>query len=159
MWRCKYTASLFYNGWSITENFESLDGRIICTALISKQASVIVINAYSPNDHNVPLFETLFDKLIELKDKYPDYSVIMAGDFNLVLDPANDALNRVDTSTERVGRQLVSDNLRVLELSDAFRRVEEVGEFTWNRGKTYSQLDYVLILNHLCECVSNANTD
>ena len=62
----------------------------------------------------------------------------MAGDFNLVIDPANDTINRVDTSNERVGQQLVSDNLRVLELSDTFRRVEEIGRFTWNRGKTYS---------------------
>ena len=170
MWRGKYASSpgaggsrgcltLFDNGWSVTENFESLDGRIICTALTNEQVSVIVINAYSPNDHNVPYFETLFDKLIEFKDKYPDYSVIMAGDFNLIIDPANDAINRVDTSNERVSRQLVSDNLRVLELSDAFRRVEEVGGFTWNRGKTYSRLDYVLVSSHLLECVSNANTD
>jgi len=170
MWRGKYVASpgaggsrgcltLFDNRWNVTDNFESVDGRITCTAITSEELSVIAINAYSPNDHNVQFFEVLFEKLLEFKDKYPDYSVIMAGDFNLVIDPANDAINRANVASEKVSRQLVIDNLKVLELSDAYRKVQGVGGFTWSRGKIYSRLDYVLMSNHLMSYIDEADTD
>ncbi len=47
----------------------------------------------------------------------------------------------------------------VLELSDAYRKVQELGGFTWSREKIYSRLDYVLMSINLILYIDKADTD
>ena len=115
----------------------------MCLALKSEQLSVIVINAYAPNDHSLEFFENMFEKLIHFKDRFPLHEVVVAGDLNLVIDPETDSVNRVASVRENISSVLVRDNLTIMEISDSYREKLKKGGYTWNRGNIYSRLDYV----------------
>ena len=93
---------LFDSSWQCEEKFECLDGRLACVVIQSGHLSIIAICVYAPNNHDVLFFEDLFNKLIELKDKYPEHQIIIAGDFNLVLNRGQDSINRADSNLEKV---------------------------------------------------------
>ena len=170
MWRGKFALSpgeggsrgcliLLDHGWEIEESFESLDGRMVCLVIKTEQLSVIAINWYAPNDHEITFFDEAFNKLIDLKDKYPEHLVVIAGDLNLVIDPCEDSINRPYSNQERISRQLVKENLRVLEIEDAYRALQPTGGYTWSRGNVFSRLDYVLVSNQLSRHITNISSD
>ena len=170
MWRGGYVASpgqgasrgcltLFDSRWKVEENFVSADGRMTCSALSMGQTEVIIVNVYVPNDHDLNFIEMVFERIIEFRDKYPSYEIILAGDFNLVMDKDKDSINRTDTPGEQISRKLFADNLRVLELRDAFREKNNSGGYTWSRGKTFSRLDYVFISNGWASKVCGGKVD
>jgi len=143
----------------VDEKFEANDGRLACVALSNDHHSVIAINAYAPNDHNIQFFETVFEKLIYFKDKYPLHEVILAGDFNLVMEKEKDSINRAVSTLENISRNLVKNNLSVLGLLDAYRKCEENKGYTWTRGNIYSRLDYVFLSDQLIQNTCNAKID
>ena len=170
MWRGNFTLSpgeggsrgcitLIDKRWVIEEQFESLDGRMACTVMSCEQLAVIAINVYAPNDHDISCFDALFDKLLELKDKYPEHMITAAGDLNIVLDQHCDSINRQVTKNELISSKLVRDNLRVLELVDSFRKIESKGGYTWTRGNVFSRLDYIITSKNLGELVTKVRTD
>ena len=170
MWRGKYVSSpgegasrgcvtLFDSSWGVDDSYESIDGRLTVTALTSGNVSIIVVNSYAPNDHNLNNFEELFNKLIEYKDKFPDHEVVLAGDLNLVMNKESDSINRVDSAQERISRDLITNNLAVLDMFDVFRQLHKLGGYTWSRGNKYSRLDYVIVTTDLAKHCHEAKVD
>jgi len=105
MWRGKYNISpgegasrgcinLFGNTWKVEDSFESEDGRLLISVISSDQLSLIIANVYAPNDHEVTYFEELLNKILEFRDKFPEHEIVIAGDFNLVLNVKVDSVNR-----------------------------------------------------------------
>ena len=170
MWRGNFSLSpglggsrgcltLFDKCWEIEDKYESQDGRLVCLALKSEQLSVIVINAYAPNDHSLEFFENMFEKLIHFKDRFPLHEVVVAGDLNLVIDPETDSVNRVASVRENISSVLVRDNLTIMEISDSYREKLKKGGYTWNRGNIYSRLDYVFCSKLFIASISSAKVD
>ena len=150
---------LYDNNWETEEKFVSSDGRLVCVAIKSELISAIVFNMYAPNDHDLQSFESLFEKIVYFKDKFPEFEFIMAGDFNLVLDPEEDSIKRIDSAREKISRNLLKENLRVLEISNAYRKCERTGGYTWSRGGTFSRLDYVFLSNTIIGEVARVECD
>jgi len=152
-------ATLINSIWSIDDQFSSPDGRLSCIVISCEQMSLIVVNVYAPNDHSIGFFEAMFERIIEFRDRYPNHQIIVAGDFNLVINEAQDSVNRLKVNSEVVSSRLVSDNFRVLGLEDAYRKIEKCGGYTWARGNIFSRLDYVFMSNQIAKFISEANND
>ena len=45
--------TLFGHGWEVEEKYESLDGRLACLVIKSESLSLITLNIYAPNDHDI----------------------------------------------------------------------------------------------------------
>jgi len=147
------------DSWQVVEKYAPLDGRLIVLAIKTEQISIITINIYAPNNHDILFFEEVFNKLIEFRDKYPEYLIIVAGDLNLVLDPLKDAVNRNMSKCEIISSNLFKENAKVLELVDGFRRINNGGGFSWSRGKTFSRLDYIFMSEDLGNLIHEAKVD
>ena len=152
--RSRGCLTLLDSTWQIAEKIESLDGRMAGVVIKNELTSLIIVNLYAPNDHDIDFFEGVFNTLIELKDKYPEHEVVIAGDLNLVLDPDKDSVNRVDTAQERISRTLLKENCKILELEDAYRSKNKEGGYSWYRGNVFSRLDYIFVSRQLMSYVT-----
>ena len=83
----------------------------------------------------------------------------MAGDFNLVLDPDLDSINRTSTSNEKIVSTFVKDSMNALSLKDVYRTFSKEKGFTWNRGRCYSRLDMVFAQGLVNQDNVTAETD
>ena len=113
------------------------------------RAELIVVNAYAPNgfDRNKLLyFEELAEKVEETMATFSCDNVVLAGDLNLVFDPA-EVKNRLISSAESRIANSVKLMWQRLNLTDAWRAAE-VRDYTWTSGRTglqaFSTLDRVL---------------
>jgi hypothetical protein len=121
--------------WDVVEVHEAVDGHMVCAALKCEQVSILVVNIYALNDHNVAFFENFF----EITNKYQDYLVAVAGDFNIVLSEKLNSVNRKSNLNKGISRRLVKDNMRVLNMVDA--RVELLPAFKFT-GKLVKNKDF-----------------
>jgi hypothetical protein len=54
---------------------------------------------------------------------------------------------------------VIRNNNRVAELSDAYRSNHDDDGYTWKRGKIYSRLDYIFVSNSLLSKITGASVD
>ena len=150
------------------KSFKSdLDGRFLFTTLqYGKNHFLHAANLYCPNNHDT---SKLF--LNETFREWDNYcltqnetltavdcsSSIIAGDFNCVLE-AHNLQNRNWSPKEILLADFVRSSMEERDLYDSALRSLNGNNFTWNRGNTFSKIDYVFISNDLLEAVSTYNT-
>ncbi len=93
-------------------------------------------------------FANLFNKIIEVQRAYPESEIVLAVDFNLVLN-SGDSVNRNTSNAELQCRNLVSRSLSRLDLIVSFRLFHPSGGFTWSRGNCMSRLDMIFVTSGL----------
>ena len=129
----------------------------------------VIASIYAPNCHraSVPFFEQFFDSLDEFVDDVASQhnwpQIIIAGDFNFVLRPDSDSLNRQSTQAERTLAALVEGHLDDRQLVDSTSQNQQSQQrhelFTWRRGNCCSRLDYVFVSTGLSSRITHVKTE
>jgi len=151
---------LFNNQYEVKCSYLDNDGRVIVAVITNEERTIIVANAYFPNDHKIGIAfaENLYLKIVEAQNEYPENITICAGDFNTCMSE-DDSMGRKESKNEKLLADVIRGNNKVAKLSDSYRSVYKNGGYTWKRGTTYSRLDYVFISNTLLQQITKAETD
>ena len=123
-------------------NLENRAHVIVCQKSGEVSVSYIVANIYAPNANSsvkLEFFASVFEAVMELSERYDCLNILLAGDFNLILD-AKEAKNRAHTAQEKRIASYVKDQMRTLELNDCW---ETKKLFTWRRPNSdiFSTID------------------
>jgi len=150
--------TLYDTSWEVID--EEIDGigRFGLVVLRRFEKNYILVNIYAPNDHNLSFFAQVFNRIIEVQIKFPGAEVVLAGDFNFVLNE-NDAANRNSTNSEIQCRTLVQRNLNKLGLKDCYRSLHPHGGFTWKRLSCMSRLDMIFVTDSIINNITSASLD
>ncbi|MEW8544166.1 MAG: endonuclease/exonuclease/phosphatase family protein, partial [Candidatus Thiodiazotropha sp.] len=98
---------------------------------------------YGPNNDNPQLFKSFFEDM----DKFENDSMIICGDFNLVLDPKLDYCNYKQINNKKA-RQILLEEMEARNLGDPFRILyPQKRRYTWRRKTPFQQsrLDFFLV--------------
>ena len=137
------------------ESIEVNEIRVICEGrfqlmeITQNDVRYCLVNIYSPNDDNQQFIEKLF--LESLGRKREDY-LIMAGDWNAVLDNNLDKMGGVAQHANKNYQNYINNVINDYGLCDIFRlsRGEERVYTHFNKTyKTAARLDYFLIDDNL----------
>ena len=112
-----------------------------------------LINIYGPNRDDPEFYRTILKKINEKENL-----VIIAGDFNLVLNPDEDLVNYININNPRAREEVLNIMIEV-NLVDVWRELNlEKQQFTWRRKATHQQarLDFFLISEFLFTSVEEA---
>ena len=132
---------------------------IACQSAGSKNVSYIVANIYAPNPNNaqkMEFFNEVINSTLELCERYQCYSILLGGDFNLVLK-SSETKNRSFSPQERRVAEELKTSLTNLGLKDIW---STGSEFTWRRPNTdvMSTIDRI-IYNPAVVVVESINVD
>ena len=136
-------------------------GAWLRTRIIIKETTVDIINAYAPRVGG-PRKQFLKDLPEKLNDTDTNRTIpqILAGDFNVVLDCANDRINCATVHTP-VGKEELNTKTAQNGLSDSYRLRHEGPAWTWKggtNGKRRTLLDRIFIDDTLTTRISLVNT-
>ena len=126
------------NLWA-SHHFNSLaDGTHRINVLEDGKNNVAVINVYLPPRGKYPnaTFKEEVDQLHEICIKFENYSLILAGDFNIDTNKKHDSRSRY-----------LVDFLKLHHLEEPFKITEP--SFTQHNGRGSSKIDYIYINQHL----------
>jgi hypothetical protein len=117
------------------------EGKHLMAVIENDKIKFTVVNAYFPNYHNLgaTFEEQMYTKV---QAEYRDHITFCAGDMNVCLS-RNGSLNRIELQSEDLFSDVIKNNNKVAELSDAYRSVFAVNDYTWKRGIIYLQLDNI----------------
>ena len=151
---------LYNKQYDLVHKYADHEGRQLIAVLGNDERKFIVVNAYFPNDHKqgVTFAEQMYTKVLEVQAEYPDHITFCAGDMNVCLS-SNDSLNRIGSQNENLLSDVIRNNNKVAELSDAYRSVHAEDGYTWKRGIIYSRLDYIFVSNSIVSKISGASID
>ena len=143
----------------VVKSFESdLEGRYIFTTIyLGKEYYINTANIYSPNNHGQAknFYNTLFNNWDEycnevLRTLPTDNNLnsIIAGDLNCVINNS-DLQNRNRTSSEKELAEVIESHMSNRGLLDSVLRSSNGNNFTWNRGNTFSKIDYIFVSHQI----------
>ena len=127
------------------------NGRFVVNKIVIQSNEFLLVNIYAPNADCVDFFADIF-KIIEAVDVA---SIMILGDFNLVLDPSIDRTENRQYSPNAVDYLL--KQIEQYKLFDVWRlRNPGVRAYSWCRNKprfTGSRIDFVLTTQGLCNII------
>jgi exonuclease III/flavodoxin len=135
---------------SILNTFNDDHGRI-CSLTANKEGDIICfINIYAPNDHieMLEFLNTLETHILNISLNEPNTKFIIAGDFNVIMDPGLDSVGRRQTRQEANAVGFLKEIMIRHNLIDSYRALNNWGGFTWGRDNpayVRSRLDMILI--------------
>ncbi len=126
------------------EIFRDDSGRQLFIVVESNTEKFLVANVYCPNDHrrSKEFVDEVYNKILQIRNKYPDVHTILAGDFNSCINN-DDFINRNKTSVETDLTDTIKQHNLNCDLIDTYREKNKELGYTWNRGNCYSRLDYI----------------
>ena len=109
------------------------------------EAAFIIANIYAPNPNNadkIEFFNKIFDIVSEQMERFNCTNVLIAGDFNQILE-SKEAKNRLHTVQEKRIAEGVKERINLMQLKDCW---EVNKSFTWRRPNSsiFSAIDRVL---------------
>ena len=140
--------------YEVVEHFIDNEGKIIwLNILINKKLKVKLINIYAPNKDTPDFFKKI-GNIIESSNM--DY-VMLAGDFNITLDPKLDSYNYKQLNNPCARNEMLSV-INKYNLCDIFRlNHPNEKRYTWRRKNPLKQarLDYFIISRPFSDLVSD----
>ena len=131
------------------------NGQYVIADCTVQHKNILLVNVYAPNQDSPEYFMEVFEKAA--LHKHSD--IIMAGDFNLVLDTQKDAVNRKCNNDK--ANKMISAFMREYMLIDVWREMHpSTFEFTWYKSKpkeVFARLDYILVNHGLTVDVVNVS--
>jgi hypothetical protein len=151
---------LFNNKYEVKFSYEDEEGRNIIAVLEHEEQTIIVSNAYFPNDHKAGMVfaEKMYLKILEVQSNYPNNLTICAGDFNTCMSN-EDSMGRNESRNEKLLADVITGNNLVTKLKDSYRSIHPSDGYTWKRGNIYSRLDYIFVSEGFLRRVTKAETD
>ena len=155
--RSRGVAILFNNNFDfkVKEVISDIQGNYIIVNLTTMERELTLVNIYGPNRDRPEFYELLEEKLQTFQNTY----TIIAGDWNLVLNPDIDYCNYRHVNNQNAQEkviQLIDD----LQLVDIWREINpEIRRFTWRRPNPpqQSRLDFFLLSENLVTYVKDAD--
>ena len=125
-------------------------GRFIFIRAVSEGSTVLLGNVYCPNRDEIESIMRINDWLSESQTD----NIILAGDFNVTLDPNRDRGGQQQGAVRDYCRQrsrALKETLDEFQLVDVWRQQNpEVCQFTFTRESSMSRLDYFFVSENLC---------
>ena len=130
------------------ENEEKdMGGNLLILNCKIDEKDVTLINIYGPNKDSPRFYDSLSEKM----SKYTNSSFILAGDFNIVLNPDMDAYNYIHLNNPNA-RERVINIMADYNLIDCWRENNlDINEYTWFRRNPIkkARLDLFLVSEYL----------
>ena len=149
-------AILFTKNHSTNPNliYTSSDGRICIVSIKWNDTDIIVINIYAPNLESERY--TFFSDLNSLVCSLPHQNIILAGDFNCVIDCSLDKIGGSETASHSI--ESLIHCLENHNLIDCYRITNpDKKEFTWCNSLTGTRIDRIYISAHLSHLISECD--
>ena len=125
-----------------------IDGRIQTLKIKIKEKELFIINIYAPNENQTNFYEAVNKLIIENSN----YTLVIGGDFNTVLNPIKDKKNGNLDRNKKTG-QYVNNIMSSNELTDIWRLLNPDSlNYTWhsnNKPPIFCRLDYLLVSNNI----------
>ena len=155
--RSRGVAILFSNAFEfkIKGIFRDNGGNFLMVHISTMKMDVLLVNIYEPNRDDPNFYIKLNENIAKLKIP----NLILAGDWNLVLDPTIDYCNYKRTSNVKAQEkveEIIADHCLV----DIWRELNpQLQRFTWRRTNPFQQsrLDFFLISENLCNTVRDTD--
>ena len=130
-------------------------GRILIWELKIKGKLYAVVNIYGPNDDD-PDF---FNKVIQMTNDIESHTLIVAGDFNVALDPVMDRFGIHNRDTKPKSREVILTWMEDMNMVDIWRlKNPSLRKYTYMRNRPHphgSRIDYFLISSSLINLVKD----
>jgi exonuclease III len=131
-------------------------GRTLILRIDMYGAEILVVNIYAPNADEADFYECLFTDIAS----YNATNVLVAGDYNLVLDIDLDKSGG-QRRTNNKSQQCVLRQMEVLDLCDIWRiKNPSTREYIWRRRKPsliQCRLDFILVSDSIVNMVSESS--
>jgi exonuclease III len=116
---------LYNKQYDLVQKYADHEERQLIAVLGNVERKFIVVNTYFPNHHKqgVTFAEQMYTKVLEVQAEYSDHTTFCAGDMNVCLS-SNDSLNRIGSQNENRLSDVIRNNNKVAQLSDAYRSVQ-----------------------------------
>ena len=117
-------------------------GNYIILTVRIKEIDILLVNLYGPNRDEPEFYNTLKEKIMKLDNP----NVIMAGDWNMVLDTFKDYQNYKHVNNPKA-REVVESMITDLNLCDTWRDLNpDCQRYTWRRTVPFQQARLVFFL-------------
>lgn len=155
--RSRGVAILFNNDFEFKVKgiFRDNGGNFLMVHISTMKMDVLLVNIYGPNRDDPNFYTNLNENIAKLKIP----NLILAGDWNLVLDPTIDYCNYKRTNNVKAQEkveEIIADHCLV----DIWRELNpQLQRFTWRRTNPFQQsrLDFFLISENLCNTVRDTD--
>lgn len=150
-------AVLFNNNFEfkVKEVYKGEDGNSLLLIVQVNEMNLILGNIYGPNRDNPAFYNSLKECISEIECP----NIILAGDWNLVLDPTRDYQNYRHNNNPRA-QEAVEQMMSQLDLFDIWRELNpDCCRYTWRRTNPFQQsrLDFFLISDNIIPYVEDAD--
>ena len=135
--------------------FRDNGGNFLMVHISTMKMDVLLVNIYWPNRDDPKLYTNLNENIAKLKIP----NLILAGDWNLVLDPTIDYCNYKRTNNVKAQEkmeEIIADHCLV----DIWRKLNpQLRRYIWRRTNPFQQsrLDFFLISENLCNTVRDTD--
>ena len=139
--------------FNLSTEYADKGGNLLILDCRIDNKSLTLVNIYGPNKDTPDFYQHIKNKIQEFNNP-----CIMAGDFNLILNPSIDCYDYLHLNNPKA-RDAVFDLMLDSNLIDCWRDLNmEKKEFTWFKKNTNkkSRLDFFLISNSLMTYVNDA---
>lgn len=139
----------------VDKEFKDKEGRVIILLVNLFGQHIIIGNIYAPNVEDPDFFLQLKKTFID----FGDYPIIMAGDFNQVLDVFLDK-SGISVPNANKTQEAIKSLCKDTGLLDVWRLLNpSARDYTFfsNRHSVYSRIDYFLLSHSLIESVGNCS--
>ena len=145
------TAILFKNNFEFTINRVEKDpnGQFIFLDITFMDKNFTLVNLYAPSQGDDYSF---FDNISTLLEDFSENQIIIAGDFNCVLDPILDRRNYLTVNSRPRTRAKIIELMNKYNLIDIFRSQNpDKRSYTWRKFNCNKQarLDYFIVSDDL----------
>lgn len=152
--------AVFFNNsidYKIHKIIKGNDGNKLILDITISDKRLTLVNIYGPNKDKPNFYKEVKDSIASLQNE----TVIIAADFNMVLDPMKDCLNYTRLNNPNA-RETVLDICTELNLIDVWREQNpDSRQYTWKKLNPFKQarLDFFLISEHLLQEFKNADIE
>ena len=129
--------------FSVIKTIKDPNGNFLIIVLNTMNTEITIVNVYGPNRDDPDFYTKLEKQLKNLGSS----NIVIAGDWNLVLNPTIDYDNYKHINNPKA-KEKVSDMSVELELVDVWREVNpDIQRYTWRRNKPRqaARLDFFLL--------------
>jgi len=141
---------------TVEDQYKDEGGNLLSVKLTIAGLEFLLVTLYGPNKDD-PEFYVNLESLISQNSEYP---VVVCGDWNLVLNQANDTRAYIRENNLKA-REKVSQMMESLDLLDIWRiKHPERREYTWQSSKHHTQrgrLDFYLISKDVAALVKKCS--
>lgn len=140
--------------FKIQKTIKDPNGNFLILNLKTMNNDLTLVNIYGPNRDNPEFYDN-----IQHLNNMENTHIIMAGDWNLVLDPSKDCYNYKNINNPK-SQDTVMEMSVDLQLVDVWREINpDVKRYTWRRSNPHQQarLDFYLISETLLSYVKHTD--